>query len=215
MSIRTAVVLSSLLLLSGCTGVAPSTPVPAAEPAPAIDREPTVTPAPRPTAAGEVPIFSTRLPSPDAPVPPVRVRVPSVDVEVDVIPVGVRKDTLMELPEDVSVAGWYRYGSDPTTGAGTTVIAAHVDSLEYGLGPFARLKGAAAGAEIVVTTVDGAEHRYAIEGVSSVRKEDLPVNQIFDRAGPERLVLITCGGQFDREALRYSDNVLVTAVPVE
>jgi hypothetical protein len=41
------------------------------------------------------------------------------------------------------------------------------------------------------------------------------VNEVFDWDGPERLVLITCGGQFDRRALRYSDNVLVTAVPVE
>jgi hypothetical protein len=207
--IRTLAVLAAVLLLSGCTGVTPSTPV---QPRPTASA---AAPTPRPTASVDVPTVSASIPAAKVPVPPVRVRVASVGVDVEVVPVGVRADRMMELPANVDIAGWYRYGPDPSTGSGSTVIAAHVDSLTYGLGPFSRLKGAAPGAEILVTTVDGTEHRYTVESVTNVRKEELPVDAVFDRDGPERLVLITCGGQFDRRALRYSDNVLVTAVPGE
>ena len=56
--------------------------------------------------------------------------------------------------------------------------------------------------------------RYAIESVISVRKDELPLAEVFDRAGAPRLMLITCGGEFDYTASSYSDNIVVVAVPV-
>ncbi|WP_210481143.1 class F sortase [Naasia sp. SYSU D00948] len=207
--IRTTALVGLVLLLSGCAAptVAPAPVPPVSSPGP-------VAPAPA-TTRNDIPIRTTEPRAMEAPVPPVRVRVPGVEVDVEVIPVGVRADSFMELPDYVGTAGWYRYGSGPTSDEGTTVIAAHVDSLEWGLGPFARLRDLPFGAEVLVTTQDGVEHRYLVESVVNLRKEELPVGEIFARTGPERLVLITCGGRFDREALRYSDNVLVTAVPVQ
>ncbi|BDZ46697.1 class F sortase [Naasia aerilata] len=209
---RVAVV-GLVLLLSGCGAippVVPSAPIRSAAPTLAAPA-----PEPRPTTDVDVQIRSARLEPVTQPVPPVRVQVPAADIDMDIQPVGVRDDGLMELPDYVGTAGWYRFGSDPAEGAGTTVVAAHVDSLKYGLGPFAHLKDLPAGAEIVLTTADGTEHRYSVESVTKVLKEDLPVAEVFTREGPERLVLITCGGQFDYDALRYSDNVLVTAVPAQ
>jgi len=141
--------------------------------------------------------------------------VPSAGIDVTVQPVGIEADGLMQLPANVAIAGWYRYGSDPESETGTTVIAAHVDSLEYGLGPFSQLKGLPAGTEVVVTTADGATHKYLIESVQNVLKEQLPLDQVFDREGAPRLVMITCGGQFNYDTLHYSDNVVATAIPVQ
>ena len=163
----------------------------------------------------DIPLADGRLSAVRVPRPPVDVRVPSVEIGMPVVPVGVLPDGLMELPDQVSTAGWYRYGSDPLTGSGTTVISAHVDSAKYGLGPFARLKELTAGTEIVVTVEGGQQVRYAVESVTSFPKAQLPLAEVFDRAGAPRLALITCGGQFDRSAFRYSDNVVVIAVPVE
>ena len=35
----------------------------------------------------------------------------------------------------------------------------------------------------------------------------------FDRAGPPRLTLVTCGGEFDDENRRYLSNFVLTATP--
>jgi hypothetical protein len=41
------------------------------------------------------------------------------------------------------------------------------------------------------------------------------VDRIFARDGAPQLVLITCGGTFDRTIRSYEDNVVVTAEPVK
>jgi hypothetical protein len=38
--------------------------------------------------------------------------------------------------------------------------------------------------------------------------------EVFAVGGPPRLVLITCGGAFDRRTRNYADNVVVVAEPV-
>ena len=202
---RLALAAAMVLLLAGCSTA------PAEQPAPS-----TPSPSEAPVAVvPDIPVADGRLSAVRAPSPPVDVQVPAVEIGMPVVPVGVLPDGLMELPDQVSTAGWYRYGSDPLTGSGTTVISAHVDSAKYGLGPFARLKELTAGTEIVVTVEGGQQVRYAVESVTSFPKAQLPLAEVFDRAGEPRLALITCGGQFDRSAFRYSDNVVVIAVPVE
>lgn len=202
---RIAVATLAVLLLAGCSAQA-------VQPAPS--------PSPSPTSQGgtatgpEIGTQSAALKPVRAAVPPTRVQIASVGVDVSVQPVGVEPDGFMQLPPNVAIAGWYRYGSDPGTGSGTTVISAHVDSLEYGLGPFSQLKNLGAGAIITVSSADGTTTDYAVESVRSILKTQLPLDEVFDRDGAPRLALITCGGQFDYEQLNYSDNVVVIATPV-
>jgi sortase (surface protein transpeptidase) len=126
----------------------------------------------------------------------------------------------LALPANPEIASWYRYGPAPTTTAGpgetgATVIAAHVDSLEYGLGPFAALADAVPGTEIVVSGADGSETLYRIDAVTSFQKTAVDWNAVFDRTGPARLTLVTCGGEFNRSSLTYDSNVIVSASPVQ
>lgn len=144
---------------------------------------------------------------------PVRVEVPEAGIDVEVEPVGVVDSGEMQLPADTEVAGWYEYGPVPSSPAGTTILAAHVDSLTYGLGPFSKLKDLGAGAAVLVTTSDGAIHRYTIATIDRVAKTDISLNAVFDRVGTPQLVMITCGGRFDHKTRHYLDNVLVTAMP--
>ncbi len=195
-----------LALLGGCAASG-------TEAAPAPSPTPTSEPSPAPEVP-DIPIAGTDPAAVTQQIAPVQVRVPAVDIDVQVIPVGVRTDGLMELPERVDTAGWYRYGPDPSSPVGTTVISAHVDSLKYGVGPFSKLKTLSAGAEILVADANGVEHRYQLTSVENVLKAEIPLDRVFDRGGPEQLVLITCGGQFDTTSRTYSDNVLVTATPV-
>ena len=57
------------------------------------------------------------------------------------------------------------------------------------------------------------EHSLAaVRDVSNVLV-DLSGSGVFDRTGPARLALITCGGEFDEDLRSYRDNVVVLASP--
>lgn len=200
-------------LLAGCGSGPVDAPPASAAPTPTLAATPTAPP-PGPVVP-DVPVVDASLGSQPAPAPaPVRVVVPDLGLDMPVDAVGVEDDSTMEIPEDAGRAGWYRYGPAPATPEGATVVAAHVDSWTTGVGPFSRLKELAPGARVEVTTADGAVHAYVVRDVTQVPKGDAPVEQWFDRTGAPRLVLVTCGGAFDREVGHYADNVAVTSDPV-
>lgn len=162
----------------------------------------------------DVPVTGTGL---DQQVPvavaPVRIRIPAIGVDMAVQPEGLDESGAMALPPNPVDAAWYRYGSWPGSAGGATVIAAHVDSLDYGRGPLARLPEATAGTEVLVTGADGREHRYLVQDGGMVRKPEVAWDAVFDRSGPARLTIVSCGGEFDYDRRTYLDNVIVNAVP--
>lgn len=91
-------------------------------------------------------------------------------------------------------------------------MAAHVDTRREGLGPFFRLREVRKGSTAVVTTSDGRRETYRVSEVRLVDKAAVDLDEVFRRHGPETLVLVTCGGQYDQDA-GYRGNVLVTASP--
>ena len=143
---------------------------------------------------------------------PERVQVPAAGLDVQVRATGVADDGSMELPDTVRRAGWYRYSALPGGRVGSTVIAAHVDTRAEGLGPFARLASLNRSDRIVLTDRSGADHPYRVEVIRRVTQTKLPVDDLFDRDGAPRLVLITCGGAYDARN-GYHDNVVVLAEP--
>ena len=143
-----------------------------------------------------------------------RLQIPDVGIDLPVDPVGVTADGLMEIPEDADRAGWYEFGPAPSDPAGSTVVAAHVDSRLTGIGQFARLRKVPVGSTLSLTTADGSVHTYRVSTVEKIAKDQAPVDQWFDRSGAPRLVLVTCGGAWRRDIGHYADNVVVTAEPL-
>jgi sortase (surface protein transpeptidase) len=136
------------------------------------------------------------------------------DIDLPVLPVGVADGGMMGLPTTAYAVGWYEFGARPADRAGTTVLAGHVDTKAEGLGPLAALRGVDQGSQIVVTAIDGTSRRYRVTEVRQTRKARVPLEQIFTRDGRERLVVITCGGPYDRDT-GYRDNIILTARPVD
>ena len=176
-----------------------------------VQATPTATASGTPAAVPDIPVVAATAPPVRTPVAPTRLRIASRDIDVPVDPVGVQADGQMALPENPARAGWYRFGPDLRSEQGSVVIAAHVDSLRYGLGPFVRLRDLQRGAEIRVTDDQRRTVVYRVDEVRHVKKAALPTDGLFDRSGSPRLVLITCGGTFDRVTRTYSDNIIVTA----
>lgn len=143
---------------------------------------------------------------------PTLVSVPEMDIAAPIDALGVAGDQ-MAVPEDGDRVGWYKYGSSPLSESGSTVLAGHVDTSE-GFGAMAPLRQAGLGTEIIVELSDGSSVTYEVVGREQFSKTALPVSDLFDRDGPERLVLITCSGQWREDLGSYTDNVVVAAVPV-
>ncbi len=181
-------------------------------PTPSASAGSSSSPAPMPTAVASVPVTRATLapPAPEA-APPVALVIASLGVDMPVSAVGVQDDGSMEIPKQPSRAGWYRYGAAPADSSGTTVLAAHVDSRVFGIGPLARLREADEGETVTVTDADGTRHRYEIESVTYIPRAELPVGDLFDREGERKLAIITCGGSFDEQSRTYSDNVVLIA----
>ncbi len=169
--------------------------------------------APLPAVAAPAVTARPAAPSAVTPgVPPARLRLAGVDAPLD--PVGVDPAGAMALPEDVDRVGWYRFGPAPGAGEGTAVLAGHVDDAEQGLGALAPLREVEDGAEVQVTDASGAVTRWRVVSRELIEKRAVPLAALFQRTGPPRLVLLTCGGEFLPELRSYADNVVVVAEPV-
>lgn len=57
-------------------------------------------------------------------------------------------------------------------------------------------------------------HTYRVVSVERISKAEVPLDRVFTLDGDPHLVLVTCGGAFDREARSYTDNYIVTAEKV-
>lgn len=209
--LRTLVLLI-LLPLSGCAGgvAAPAAPPvaatssAAASPAAATDR---------PTAPAAVPTIRATLgPAAELRPRPTRFVADPVGIDLPVESYGVDDAGFMLLPATVNQVAWYAYSARPGDTAGTTVLAAHVDTAADGLGPFARLRDLRAGDDLAVTDAADRVRRYVVTSVAKVDKSKVPLDLVFRREGDPELKVITCGGSFERRT-GYSDNIVVSARP--
>lgn len=153
------------------------------------------------------------VPDEAAPRPrPVAMEIDAFDVtDVPIRAVGLEPDGQLEIPDETEI-GWYQYGA--TAGRpGATVLAAHV-SWNGSVGPFGSLGILEPGNQISVTLDDGTTRRYEVFERAIYGKLELPRDRIWRNTGPETLVLITCGGDFNPEVRRYRENIVVYAAPI-
>ncbi len=119
-------------------------------------------------------------------------------------------------PSDVSRLGWYSASAVPgAAGAvGSSVITGHINYQGQGAGYAARFANMNVGDEFEIY-IDGTPQTFRV-GQAPYRLpkgSDFPP-EVNDSTGPNRLVLITCGGQFVGGALGYADNIITIAEPV-
>ena len=82
-----------------------------------------------------------------------------------------------------------------------------------GPGALFRLTKLHPGDGIFLTTVARQVLRYTAIGRRAFTKADPLPGSLFAVTGAPRLVLITCGGRFDRSNRSYQDNIALFAMP--
>lgn len=91
------------------------------------------------------------------------------------------------------------------------MIAGHVDS-KTGPGVFFRLPELQPGAEVLVEREDGTTLTFVVNSTHTTEKAAFPTAQVYGPTPLSELRLVTCGGDFDRVAGSYRNNVIVEAV---
>ena len=211
MSARTrALMLTACLVLAtaGCAGGTDSAR-PAAE-----DTRSRTAASPSPSGSSAAPVSpATRAGSVVSPRRPTRATLPGGRV-VPVAPAGTTGAGVLDVPDDVDVAGWWRGGSRLGDPFGSILVAAHVDSEIEGLGPFAELLTVREGARIRLEA-DGLRQDFEVRSRRLVPQGSLVDDAwIYDAAGGLRLTLVTCAPPYEASRGGYQNLAVVTAVPL-
>ncbi|MGD9934856.1 MAG: class F sortase [Dehalococcoidia bacterium] len=111
---------------------------------------------------------------------------------------------------------WYPRFGRPGWAAGNTILAAHVNYVGHGNGPFAYLLDAAAGDALHVTMANGDLLTYTVKSVVLYHLSELDMDAVVFPAldsHTERVTLISCGGTFIPAAIggEYDSRIVLVA----
>ncbi len=162
------------------------------------------TPMSTPTAAEE---SYAELP----PSKPTRLSIPVIGVDAPFTGLSIGTKGQLEAPpaDDANLVGWFKDGVTPGQ-RGTAIVAGHVDTMT-GPAVFAVLSALQKDNKIHIRREDGSTASFVVDSVESFSKADFPNERVYADAPDAQLRLITCGGDYDRKAKDYTENVVVFA----
>jgi Sortase domain len=205
--------LKGLAALATIVGVASATGCAVGEAAPPAASPASVGPSASPSASPSPAAVAERVGS-VVPEPPRAIRLPDGH-RVGVRTVGTTRNGLLDVPEDIEVAGWWSGGSRLGDPFGSTLIAAHVDSRSQGLGPFASLLGVHAGDRIDVSS-RGLRQTFVVTSLRLRPQGTIGATSwLHSPDGPRRLTLVTCAGPYDASRGGYQNLAVITAQPLD
>lgn len=145
---------------------------------------------------------------------PSTVTIPSINQhDVPVVAATVDRGQLTP-PRDVDMAGIWTDGAALDATNGTTTLVGHVNYTGQGNGAFHDLAWVPVGSIITTVGATGSATAWTVTAVTTTAKADgVDPAALAGLTGPRRLVLVTCGGQYDRNLHSYRDNVFVWADP--
>ncbi|GAB3942840.1 class F sortase [Corynebacterium tapiri] len=140
------------------------------------------------------------------------ISVDGVTAPIDAL--GLTDEGALVPPEDIQRVGWYAESTIPGADQpGTSVITGHVNDAAQGTGFANRFTHMDIGTKFSIT-VNGQPRIFKVTKASShVPKGGALPAEVNDATGPNRIVLITCGGKFVGGPLGYEDNIFVVAEP--
>ena len=153
---------------------------------------------------------STLLPTLRSPQSPT-LTIPAIGVHAGIVPEGIDETPgdvgNLSAPQSAETVGWWEGGPAPGQG-GVAVITGH----RVGDWAFWRLPELQAGDNIQVIGTNGQKTNWTVSSVQETLKSQLP-SSVWTDCGPAKLLLVTCGGTFNKAIGHYNDNVLVWANP--
>ena len=132
---------------------------------------------------------------------PVRIYFTAAEVMADILPVGIIEDGeragQMDTIDDPDVAAWYEPGPAPG-GPGNALINGH-KSWKGKIGRFSVLWDMQTGDEVIIEYADGSLAAFYADSIAFYPYNAVP-DEVMSLEGESRVTLITCYGEFDRQA---------------
>lgn len=150
---------------------------------------------------------------------PTRLVIPDLQVDAAVVQVGLDEYGNLGAPshDQRTKAGWYALGPRPGDGRGNVLMDGHTFVNDSAIFKSDFAEKIHVGMAISVAGADGVAHRYTATTVLPAvnKKDEYPgvVGQykLYDFAGPERLVIVTCSGSFNWITKTHEDVSIVIA----
>ncbi|WP_455355709.1 class F sortase [Streptomyces sp. SYSU K217416] len=183
-----------------------------------VDNKPLARPAavsPAPTAASASPSATAKTPAPVGPAMhrsvPKRISIMEIGVNAPFMPLKIGPSGQLDAPppDDKNLVGWFQGGATPGE-RGTSIVAGHVDT-KTGPAVFLLLSMLKPGSKVDITREDGTVATFTVDSVEKFSKAKFPNERVYADTPSAELRLITCGGEYDRKAKDYVDNVVVFA----
>ncbi|MEU6291134.1 class F sortase [Streptomyces sp. NPDC046988] len=142
---------------------------------------------------------------------PVRLLIPEISVDAPFTGLAIGAGGQLQPPPaaDTNLVGWYAKGVSPGE-RGTSIIAGHVDT-KTSAAVFARLGQLDEGDIFHVRRADGRKASFEVDGLETFAKDEFPSQRVYGDTDRAEVRLITCAGDYDRQAKDYTDNLVVFA----
>lgn len=175
---------------------APAAAAPDSSPAGAVPRQATPSSATAPALSRSV---------------PTRLKIPAIAVDAPFTPLSIGSSGRLDAPppNDNNLVGWFQGGVTPGE-RGASIVAGHVDT-KTGPAVFLQLQFLRPGATVDITRADGTVASFKVDTVETFSKAKFPDKRVYADTPDAQLRLITCGGEYDKKAKDYEDNVVVFA----
>jgi hypothetical protein len=120
------------------------------------------------------------------------------------------------IPPIADGVAWWSGGALAGAEAGTTLLAGHVDWVGFGNGPMQKIWYVRPGMEAILYGPNGQARFYEAVSLVTVNKSNFAskASNLISSGGPNRLVMVTCGGTFEPLAHNWNSDVVATFVPL-
>jgi len=142
--------------------------------------------------------------------PPVRLKIPSINVDASIQQVGQTPEGAMDVPNNTSDVGWYKFGPVPGQ-KGTAIIDAHVDDPNGLPATFSQLHVLKEGDSIIIENNKNKSIYFAVKKVMSFPVDTSISDILNENDGGAHLSLITCSGIWDMNKKTYTERLMVFA----
>lgn len=146
--------------------------------------------------------------TPDTEEWPIAIYIPAISIRAPIVPVGLRSDGLMDIPEQADEVGWFSLGFLPGE-IGNSVVAGHLDTADGKPGVFWNLRQLQDGDEVIVEYPYGKQQKFRVIHRETYPMDDAPMEHIFGTSTGARLNLITCNGLWQESVQTYNRRLVV------
>ncbi|MFJ8074076.1 class F sortase [Streptomyces sp. NPDC096176] len=177
---------------------------------PVADGKPAAPPAvsaPSSTANAPAEVLRAGLPRSE----PTRLKIQQIAVDAPFTPLSIGTSGRLDPPPpgNSNLVGWFQEGVTPGE-KGTAIVAGHLDT-KTGPAVFAQLSEVKRGTRVEVVRKDGSVATFEVDEVDNFSKSNFPDDRVYADTAEPQLRLITCGGEYDKKAKDYEENVVVFA----